>query len=220
MGQDILYADGQAVMALVLWEGAKGTRKPDGVGAAIDRAMDYFSGPYWAAPIRDFFYLEENWHCLAARAAIATGHRRDAYERYCIDYMTMKSRLVMDETSGVDADLIGAYGFGDVLPPHHAATAGFAEALAAMMSVKHARGEPTKEDERVLRMSLSYLLKNQWRDDNCFLCTRRLRIPGGFSENVGSPAIRIDFVQHALAALSHGGRELGLLHAGEVEGPT
>jgi hypothetical protein len=219
-GQDQLYAAGQAVLALVLWEGARDLEKPAGVGEAIDRAMAYFSGPYWKTPIGDFFFLEENWHCLAARAGIQTSHRNDRYERWCIDYMTMKSRLVMDETSSVDDEFVGAYGFGDVLPPHHAATAGFAEALAAMIAVKHARDEPTAKDEALLAKCLGYMLKNQWREDNCAFCTRSLRIPGGFSENVGSPVIRIDFVQHALAAISHGGRELGLLEAREVSGPT
>lgn len=219
-GQDQLYAAGQAVLALVLWESAKDLPKPAGLGQAIDRAMDYFAGPYWSTPLHDFFYLEENWHCLAARAAVGSGHRRDAYERFCIEYMTMKSRMVMDETSGVDDEFVGAYGFGDVLPPHHAATAGFAEALAAMMAVKHARKESTEKEERTLSLTLRYMLRNQWREDNCTFCTRSLRVVGGFSENVGSPVIRIDFVQHALAALSHGGRELGLLGADEVAGPT
>ncbi len=34
---------------------------------------------------------------------------------------------------------------------------------------------------------------------------------GGFSENSASPVIRIDYVPHAMAAIGHGGRELGLL---------
>jgi hypothetical protein len=41
-----------------------------------------------------------------------------------------------------------------------------------------------------------------------------MRIVGAFSEHVGSPSIRIDFVQHAMAALGHGGRALGLLDEG------
>jgi hypothetical protein len=36
-------------------------------------------------------------------------------------------------------------------------------------------------------------------------------VAGGFSENMGSPHIRIDYVQHAMAAMGHGGRVLGLL---------
>ena len=35
-------------------------------------------------------------------------------------------------------------------------------------------------------------------------------IAGGFSESLASPEIRIDYVQHCMAALGHGGRLLGL----------
>ena len=219
-GKDPLYAEGQAVMALVLWEGASDMARPDGLGKSIDRAMDHFAGPYWATPLHDFFFVEENWHCLAARAAIATGHRHDGYERFCIDYMSMKKRLELDHTSGVRDDAIGGYGFGNVIPPYHAATAGFAESLAAEMAVRRARGLSVDDDTRVLSEALGYLLRHQWTEQNCVYCTRKLRIPGAFSEHPGSAIIRIDYVQHSMAALAHGGRELGLLEATEVDGPV
>jgi hypothetical protein len=210
-GRDPLYAAGQAVFALVMWEGkeGEGLARPSELGAAIDRAMKYYAGPYWDIPLRDFFYLEENWHCLAARAAL-DHHRHDGYERFCTDYMTMKMRFIQSPSSGVDEDHVGAYAFGHVFPPHHAASAGFTEGLAASIAIKRARGEPTDEEEKVARWCLSYLMRHQWRDDNCFFCTRKLRIPGGFSENAASPIIRIDFVQHALAGMLHASRALGL----------
>jgi hypothetical protein len=215
-GKDALYAAGQAVLGLVLWEAA--ARGPGGatleapptLGDAIDRAMRYHANDYWRVPLRDFFYLEENWHCLAARAALAT-HRRDDYERFCVDYMEMKKRFIQREESGIDAAHVGAYAFGHVLPPHHAATAGFGESLAASIAVKRARGLDTSDDVRVMERVLGYLLRHQWRERDCGPCTRKLRIAGGFSENVASPVIRIDFVQHAMAAMFHGGRAIGLV---------
>ncbi len=212
-GRDALYAGGQGVFALVLYEQARGLPPIDGIAEAIDRAMAYYAGPYWGVPLYDFFFLEENWHCMAAKAAL-TSHRNDAYERFCIDYMTMKARFIQGEDSGIDADQRGAYGFGHLFPPHHAATAGYGEALAALIAIKRARGEDTAEDDRRMAENLSYLLRHQWRDDNCQTCTRALRVTGGFSENVASPAIRIDFVQHATSALLHGGERLGLVGGG------
>ena len=211
-GKDPLYAAGQAVYALVLLEGAAGDGlpRPEGLSRAIDKAMAYYSGPYWDIPLRDFFYLEENWHCLAARTAL-THHRNDQYERFCIDYMTMKSRFIETEDSGIDADQVGAYAFGHVFPPHHAAAAGFAEGLAAAVAVKRARGLAVDEDLATLRRTMKYLLHHQWTEDNCAMCTRKLRIPGGFSENVASPIVRIDFVQHAMAGMLHGSEALELL---------
>lgn len=214
-GKDALYAAGQAVYALVLLEGAagEGLPKPPGLAKAIDDAMAHYSGPYWNVPLRDFFFLEENWHCLAARAAL-THHRNDAYETFCTDYMDMKSRFIETETSGVDPDHVGAYAFGHVFPPHHAAAAGFTEGLAASVAVKRARGMSVEKDLATLRRTVSYLIHHQWTEDNCGVCTRKFRIPGGFSENVASPIIRIDFVQHAMAGILHGSDELGLLTEG------
>jgi hypothetical protein len=215
-GKDALYAAGQAVLGLVLWEAA--ARGPSGatleapstLGDAIDRSMRYHASDYWRVPLRDFFYLEENWHCLAARAALAT-HRRDDYERFCVDYMEMKKRFIQREESGIDAAHVGAYAFGHVLPPHHAAASGLGESLAASIAVKRARGLDTTDDVRVMERVLGYLLRHQWRERDCGPCTRKLRIAGGFSENVASPVIRIDFVQHAMAAMFHGGRAIGLV---------
>lgn len=218
-GRDPLYAAGQAVFALVLWEGAEGEGlpRPAGLRAAVDKAMAYYAGPYWDIPLRDFFYLEENWHCLAARAAL-THHRRDDYERFCTDYMTMKMRFIQSPTSGADEHHVGAYAFGHVFPPHHAASAGFSEGLAASIEIKRARKEATAKEEQVLRWSLAYLLRHQWRTDNCFMCTKKIRIVGGFSENVASPIVRIDFVQHAMSGILHGGRALGLVPPRQARG--
>jgi len=214
-GKDALYAGGQAVLAMVLYEQQTDLEQPAGLREAIDRAMAYYAGPYWNMPIRDFFYLEENWHCLAARAALSS-HRNDAYERFCVDYMTMKARFIEGADSGIDEDQIGAYGFGHLFPPHHAATSGYGEALASLIEVKRARGMDTAEDERRMAENLTYLLRHQWRADNCDVCTRNVRVVGGFSENVASPAIRIDFVQHAMSAYLTGGEALGLLPAREA----
>jgi hypothetical protein len=212
-GRDPLYAAGQAVLSLVLWE-ASDLPKPAGLAEAIDRAMRYYAGPYWDIPLRDFFYLEENWHCLAARAALQT-HRNDAYERFCVDYMTMKTRFIQRPESGIDEDLVGAYAFGHVFPPHHTATAGYGEALAAVIDIKRARGLDTTRDEETMRLVVEYLLRHQWRPDNCAMCTQKVRVVGAFSENFASPAIRIDFVQHAMAAMHHGGTVLGVLRGAE-----
>ena len=211
-GPDPMYAEGQVVFALVLWEALgedyKGGRPAD-LKAIIDRAMDHFSGPYWDYIIKDFFYLEENWHCLAARAALES-HRHDAYERFCLEYVTMKERLTFDEDSNVDPDLVGAYGFGNVLSPHNTATAGYGEALAAKMAIARARGEERESDRKSMERTIRFLLAQQWSTENCFQCTTKRRIPGAFSEHVGSPEIRIDYVQHALAGIGHGAQMLGL----------
>ncbi|WP_437280906.1 hypothetical protein WME90_10210 [Sorangium sp. So ce375] len=216
LGPTQLYEGGQSVLALTLLE-ALAAREPSpelppaaAVRAAVDRAMDYYANRYWDHFASDFVYMEENWHCLAARAALGH-HRRDDYERFCLDYVAFKSRLVLDEDSGVTPDMVGGYGFGNVLPPHNTATAGFGEALAAAMAVKAARGEDLERDRGLMRRVLEFLVRQQWSPATCFACSRDVIIEGGFSESMASPRIRIDYVQHAWAALGHGGRALGLV---------
>lgn len=216
LGPTQLYEGGQSVLALALLE-ELAAREPlpelppaAEVRAAADRAMDYYANRYWDHFASDFVYMEENWHCLAARAALGR-HRRDDYERFCLDYVAFKSRLVLDEESDVAPDLVGGYGFGNVLPPHNTATAGFGEALAAAMAVKAARGEDLARDRALMERVLGFLVRQQWSPATCFACSRDVVIEGGFSESMASPRIRIDYVQHAWAALGHGGRELGLL---------
>ncbi|WP_438009333.1 hypothetical protein WME89_12015 [Sorangium sp. So ce321] len=216
LGPTQLYEGGQSVLALALLEELAAREPLPGlppaaeVRAAVDRAMDYYANRYWDHFASDFVYMEENWHCLAARAALGR-HRRDDYERFCLDYVAFKSRLVLDEESDVAPDLVGGYGFGNVLPPHNTATAGFGEALAAAMAVKAARGEDLAPDRALMERVLGFLVRQQWSPATCFACSREVVIEGGFSESMASPRIRIDYVQHAWAALGHGGRALGLL---------
>lgn len=208
-----LYAGGQAVLALVLVEqlarATPGGPFPpaDEVGRAVERAMRYYARDYWPKALRSLFYLEENWHCLAARAALPS-HRNDDYERFCLDYVEFKARLILDEANGVDPDHVGGYTLSNMLPPHSTPTAGFGEALAAALSVKAARGLDVTADQRLLERVLGFLLRAQWTPETCFACAEDAL--GGFSESAASPALRIDYVQHAMAALGHGLGVLGV----------
>ncbi|RMG98506.1 MAG: hypothetical protein D6705_05720 [Deltaproteobacteria bacterium] len=208
-GPDPLYAGGQAVFALVLLEDLA-RREPDGpfpsadeLAAATERSMTYFATTYWPSFLRTFFFLEENWHCLAARAALGH-HRHDAYERFCLDYVTFKRRLVLGPTDRVDPTLWGGYGFGNVILPHNTGSAGFGEAVSAALAVARARGEVRPDLEAGLRDVLGFLLARQWNEDACFACTKTVPVVGAFSEHIASPHVRIDYVQHAMAAMGHG----------------
>lgn len=213
-GPEPMYAGGQAIFALTLAE-KLALEQPDVAAAAglpdaatlhdaVERAMGFYTGPYWDTFVRDFFWLEENWHCLAARASLGH-HRNDAYERYCIDYMTYKSRVVLDEHSGVEPDFVGSYAMGNILVPVNTPAAGFGEGLAAALAIKQARGDDISEDLERMRSVLMFLMRQQWTRASCFACAPDKTVLGGFSESMGAPEIRIDFTQHAWAALGHGG---------------
>lgn len=211
-GPDPLYAPGQAVLALVLLEQRlraghdAGLPRIEQVQAAVERAMRYFAESYWQHPLRDFFFLEENWHCLAARAALRV-HRHAGYEQLCIDYVRFKSRLILDTRDGVAPDFDGGFGFGTLVPPHNTGAAGFGEALAAALPILRERGAAAAEEQRLLSRVLGFLLRQQWSQANCFACATR-SVVGGMSEHTHSAITRIDFAQHAWAALGHGRRAL------------
>jgi hypothetical protein len=210
-----LYSAGQAVLALVLVEQLARTGQlaglPDRAALhdAVERAMAHYGRAYWPKPLRSLFYLEENWHCLAARAALRS-HRHDDYEQLCLDYVRFKRRLILDADEDTSPEHVGGYGLSDMFPPHSTASAGFAEALSAAIAVAHARGLDLREPQATLRSVLGFLVRQQWTRDNCFACLTGGEVIGGFSETSASPKIRIDYVQHAMAALGHGARALAL----------
>jgi len=214
-GPEPMYAGGQAIFALSLVEkitlddpaaaAAAGMPSTAELHEAVERAMAYYTGPYWDTFVRDFFWLEENWHCLAARASL-DHHRNEAYEQYCLDYMAYKARLVFDEDSEVADEFIGSYSFGNILVPVNTPAAGFGEGFAAAIAIKQARGEDTRAERERMAEVLKFLVVQQWNESNCFACASNRPVIGGFSESMGAPEIRIDYTQHAWAALGHGGR--------------
>jgi len=215
---EVLYAAGQAVLALVLLEQQLATLRggaaeplpsAEQVKGALDRAMAYYSGPYWPTPLRDFFFMEEGWHCLAARTAL-TSHRNSAYEQLCIDYVASRSRFIVRAEDTNEPNFVGGYGVSDLFPPRNTATAGMGEALNAAIALKLARGMPVDEDKARLRDLIHFLLRAQWSEAGCYACSDPKQVVGGFSQQLPSPSIRIDYVQHAMAAIGHGAKLVDL----------
>lgn len=227
-GPEPLYAGGQAVYALTLLEAAvqsqaqaqaiPGWPEHARLRSAVEAAMNYVANDYWSHAMADFFYIEENWHCLAARASLGH-HRHPGYEQFCRDYVAYKRRLILDSESGVQFDFEGGYGFGNIVAPHNTGSSGFLEALAADLAIAQARGETISDSDRALALRvIGFLLRQQWNPDNCTTCAPGAPIIGGFSESMSAPPIRIDFVQHAWAGIGHTARVLGLM--GEEPAPT
>ena len=214
VGPDPLYAVGQAIFALTLLEKAT-LDTPEGkfaghdrVRTAVEAAMGYIATDYWNNFASDFFFMEENWNCLAARASLGH-HRHEGYEQFCLDYVQYKTRLILDELDEVNPDFVGGYGFGNVLAPHNTGSSGFGEAGGAALAIMEVRGMDRSELEAPLKRILAFLLHHQWDDVSCFACSGPHPVVGAFSEHMASPTIRIDFVQHALAGMGHTGRMLG-----------
>jgi hypothetical protein len=212
-GPEPLYAPGQAILALTLLEQlAPGA--PDVAPVPVPElervrqaAMTFTAQRHWPSSLRPFFFVEENWHCLAARAGLSLP-RNDGYERFCLDYIAFRSRFILEEDSDVDPAFVGGLGFGNVIPPHNTGAAGFGEALAAATFVLQRRGESRARQKALLSKVMTFLERQQWTEQNCIGCVPEAI--GAISEHTHSPITRIDFAQHALAALGHGAEALAL----------
>jgi hypothetical protein len=213
---EILYAAGQAVLGLVLLEqrleelkGGSAEPLPEAstLKRAIDGAMSFYGGPYWPKPLRNFFFFEEGWHCLAARQALRS-HRNDAYEQLCIDYVGSRARFLARASDTAEPNFVGGYGLSDLFPPRNTATAGAGEALNAAIVIKQKRGLPVDDDKALLRDVVTFLLRAQWSESGCYACRTPPQVVGGFSQQLAAPDIRIDYVQHAMSAIGHGGKLL------------
>ena len=79
-------------------------------------------------------------------------------------------------------------------------------AIALVVALLFAR--PAAADEQLLLKVLGFLLRQQWSDENCGACATPA-VLGGMSEHTHSLLTRIDFAQHAWAALGHGAAALG-----------
>ena len=217
-GPETLFADGQAIFALSILEKIAAEDEEAAITwpelpvlhESVERSMEHYAHDYWDHPLAQFFWIEENWHCLAARASL-DHHRHDAYERMCLDYNRYKLRLALDEQSAVVPEFRGAYGFGNVISPHNTATAGLGEGLAAGIEIAERRGEDSEPMRRAMKGVQRFLIAQQWRGDETFALLRTPSPLGAWSESMVSPTIRIDYVQHAMAALASG--QLAIDHA-------
>lgn len=209
-GVEPLFVSGQAVLAFVLLQKdvyAPSSISREQVRNAAQVTMDHVAFRHWDHGLSPFFFIEENWHCLAAREALEV-QRHDLYEDFCLDFMRFKLRVILTEEEGTPIEFVGGHGFGSIVPPHNTATSGFAESMAAAIAVKNARGEDWPQARQALKRAMAFILRQQWTPDNAFACQKEAL--GSFSEQTHIPEVRIDFVQHAWAGLGHGREALAL----------
>jgi len=209
-GPDTPHAAGLALLALVLVEqalpqlersGAEPLPTAGAVRAAIDRAMTFYSGPYWPAPLREVFFFDEGWHCQAAQKALAS-HRNESYENLCLDYVAARSSWVLRGKDTPEPSLVGGWSVSRLFPPQHGVTATFSQALGAAVAIKLARGMKVEADLLLLREVTAFLLRAQWRRPDCYACKTPERAVGGFSQHLASPHIRTHYVHEAMTALA------------------
>ncbi len=196
-GPPRMFASEQAALALVLADrmAAAGPWR-----LAAERALDFLTRRKYDFPLGRFIYGADHWTCIAAEEAWpALRHRH--YLDFCRGYAGFMRRLQYAGGPAEVRDFGGHYGFGYQLLPQAPATAGFAEALLSTLALARHHGVDDEALRDDTRRALGAIAREQLHAGNDYLVRRRDHARGGIRRSLVEPEIRIDFVQHAAAAL-------------------
>ena len=111
-------------------------------------------------------------------------------------------RLQYAPGEAADSDFDGHFGFSHFLVPQAPATAGFEEALTAVLGLARAHGRPVPELEQEIRAGLRALARDQLRPGTDYLTGDPAMARGGIRRSLVESGIRVDFVQHAASAFA------------------
>jgi hypothetical protein len=199
-GEVPLYAPGEAMLALVrlarVW--------PDGPWKrAAVRAADF------AATKRDAWYAKHGLAMVFPDAwtmmALDDLHALGAARRRHADYVFFLARLIGEEQVRPGdthwLDHVGApRSTGE--PPSVAPAAGRCEGLLAAWRLGRRMGVATERYGEAALLALRFLLAHQYDATNSYLLPNPARARGGFYASYADPTVRIDYVQHCIAALA------------------
>lgn len=195
----LLYYSGEAALGLAkLWEL---TRDPVYV-KPLERALDFLTVENYDFFLGQFFIGEDHWTCIAADTAFDAGVDKPEYARFCYAFAELNARAQYQVDEGPVADLHGAFGITPWFMPHNTPAGSRTEANVASYLLSVKRKEPQPQILRSVRMSLRYLIDQQIRPESAYLFPRPELAVGGMMQTPVRGNIRIDFVQHAAAAMA------------------
>ncbi len=204
----LLYFSGEAALALAKL--AKLDPDPRWKPAAA-RALAWLTGGAYANFPSQFFYGEDHWTCIAADEAVGflDGPARDAVTDFCEGYAAFNGRSQFrdgDPEVAAQPDLAGSYGFTPLMPPHPTPVGSRAESITAAFRLAERRGDRAAAARIRAQLIAAYrfLLAHQLRDDGAWLVRAPAAARGAWLMSDVKRSIRIDFVQHAGAALLAG----------------
>ncbi|MFZ5784824.1 MAG: hypothetical protein ACOY3Y_00145, partial [Acidobacteriota bacterium] len=168
----------------------------------LERALDFLTVENYDFFLGQFFIGEDHWTCIAAEAAFDAGVDKPEYARFCYAFAELNARAQYQVDDGPVADLHGAFGITPWFMPHNTPAGSRTEANVASYLLSVKRKEPQPQILRSVRMSLRYLIDQQIRPESAYLFPRPELAVGGMMQTPVRGNIRIDFVQHAAAAMA------------------
>ena len=174
---------------------------------AAERALDFLTGPkYSGYLVAHFIYGADHWTCIAAEEAWPL-LKKPRYLDFCRGYGEFIRRMQYQPGEYAAADYLGHYGFGGFMVPQAPAAAGFSEAIIATVALARHHGTPDAALEKQMALALDALTRDQVRIDNAWLMKKPKKAMGGIRRSLVESEVRIDFTQHAVAALIRGADE-------------
>lgn len=196
----LLYYSGEASLALAkLFQLTRDER----YRRPLERALDFLTGENYDFFLGQFFIGEDHWTCIAAEAAFEAVNK-DQYARFCYEFARLNARAQVQPGEGLMDDLQGAFSVTPFFMPHNTPAGSRTESNVATYLLSVRRGEPQADVLRSVRLSLRLLLDQQLRPEGGYLFPNAAAASGGMMQTAVRPNIRIDFVQHAAAAMARG----------------
>ena len=195
-----LYAPGEAMLALT----RLAREWPEGPWrSAAVRAADF------AVRGRDGWYAGRGLEAVVPDAwtmmALDELHAQGAARRPHVDYCFLLARLALDEQVAAGAshwvDHVGAPRSTGA-PPSVGPAACRCEGLLAAWRLGRRMGVATEPYREAVVLSVRFQLRHQFDGVNSYLLPNPARARGGFYASYADPTVRIDSVQHAIAALA------------------
>jgi hypothetical protein len=194
--EKMLYYSGEAAFALAIaYKFIKDTRYRD----AVRRSLDYLTGEnYWPLPMK-FLFGEDHWTCIAAEEAWPHV-KKAAYAQFCYEFARFQRRHQFASDDGF-ADYEGGYGITPFFPPHLTPAGSRTEAMVSAYDLSRHRGEPKGVIAAQIVRAFKYILRHQVRLENSYLYARPEETIGAIIKSPIKHEIRIDYVQHTVAAM-------------------
>ncbi|MCB9545443.1 MAG: hypothetical protein H6706_06045 [Myxococcales bacterium] len=176
---------------------------------AARRALDFLTGPkYEGYFLGRFIYGADHWTCIAAEEAWPR-LKSPQYLDFCQGYARFIERMQYHPGHWDNVDFEGHYGFSALLIPQAPAAAGFTEAIVSTWELSKHHGREDPRLERQMALSLDALSREQVRAENAWLMPDPAAARGGIRRSLVEQEVRIDFTQHAVAALIRGALAAG-----------
>ena len=167
----------------------------------LERALDFLTGEKYDFFMGQFFISEDHWTCIAAEAA-PPSLRKEQYARLCYAFARLNRRAQVQPGEGLMSDLHGAFSITPFFMPHNTPAGSRTEANVATYLLSVKRKEPQAEVLDTVLRAVRYLVDQQIRPESAYLMPRPEAALGGMTQTPIRASIRIDYVQHAAAAMA------------------